>query len=709
MSNNNKDIAWRIYLVYFFCCLLGIAVISKVIWIQWVEGEGLREKSEKMTIANKTIKAVRGNVYASDGSLLATSVPKYELRFDVNADAITDKFFYENLDSLCIRLSQLLKNKSSEEYRQELIAARNSITKSGKKGGRYHLIGRNISYRGLKEIKRFPLFRKGRYKGGFIYIQRNKREKPFRFLAERTIGYKRSDVSVGLEGAYNAELQGVDGKRLMQKIAGGNWKPLNDENEIEPKNGFDLNTTIDINLQDVAENALLKQLSMHGADHGCVVLMEVKTGEIKAIANLKRNEFAGYYEGYNYAIGESTEPGSTFKLACLIAALEDGFIELDTEIDTEHGKKKFYDQTMYDTHDHGVITVKRAFEVSSNIAVAKIISENYSNDPQRFINHLHRMNLNNKLNLEIKGEGMPKIKGPKSEDWSGVSLPWMAHGYEVLMTPMQILTFYNAIANNGVMVKPKFVTSITSKGKVVREIPTEIINESVCSKETLEKVQSMLDGVVNNQGTAANLKNAHFHVAGKTGTAQIANAQYGYEYELKTSYQASFVGYFPAENPKYSCIVVVNAPTRNVYTGNLVAGPIFKEVADKVYANSLKMHEALAERDHKAPSPLPFSKNGNRNDMYKVFTQLNVPFVELEESSIWMKTSTKDTIVETEAIRFIPGLIPNVVGMGLRDAIYLLENNGLVVRFSGKGIIKKQSIMPGKKVIKGQTIKLELV
>lgn len=704
----NKDIAWRIYLVYFFCCLLGIAVVGKVMWIQWVEGKDLREKSEKMTVANKTIKAVRGNIYANDGSLLATSIPKYEIRFDVNADALTDEVFYTNLDSLCYRLSLLLKEKPAKQYRAELIASRKSKTRSGKKGGRYHLIARNLSYRYLKELKRFPIFRLGKYKGGFIYVQQNRREKPFRILAERTIGFERTQVSVGLEGAYSKELRGIDGKRLMQKIAGGDWKPLNDDNEIEPQNGYDLHTSIDINLQDVAENALLKQLSMHGADHGCVVLMEVKTGEIKAIANLKRNKNGGYYEGYNYAIGESTEPGSTFKLAVVIAALEDGFIDLDTEIDTEHGEKKFYDQTMFDTHDYGVVTVKKAFEISSNIAMAKIVTKYYSDDPQRFIDHLHRMNLNNKLNIEIKGEGVPQIKGPKSSTWSGVSLPWMAHGYEVLMTPLQILTFYNSIANDGVMVKPKFVKTIASKGKVIRTIPTEVINERICSKSTLLKVRQMLEGVVNNGGTAANLKNKHYMVAGKTGTAQIANDQYGYEYESKISHQASFVGFFPAEQPIYSCIVVVNAPSKYVYTGNLVAGPIFKEVADKVFANSLKMHKELDERPYMASSAIPYSLSGSRDELYNVFTSLSVPFTNFPEKSEWIKTSTKDSVVVTEAMEVIPGLVPDVVGMGLKDAVYVLENSGLNIQFVGKGVVKKQSLPPGKRIVRGQTIKIEL-
>ena len=708
MAEAQKDIAWRIYLIYFFFCIMGLAIISKVIYIQWFIGDDLRAKSEKMTIDSKTIKAVRGNIYASDGSLLATSIPRYEIRFDVNADALENDFFYDNLDSLCQNLSQLFKNKSGATYRQEILAARKSRTASGKKGGRYHLIARNVSYPELKELKDFPIFRRGRYKGGFLYVQQNKREKPFRLLAERTIGYKREKVSVGLESAYNVELSGVDGKRLMQKIAGGDWKPINDDNEIEPKNGYDIYTTIDINLQDVAENALLKQLSMHEADHGCVVVMEVQTGEIKAIANLKRNKYGGYYEGYNYAIGESTEPGSTFKLPVLMAALEDGYINLTDKIDTENGEKKFYDQTMFDTHDYGVVTVQRAFEVSSNIAIAKIITENYSKNPQKFIDHLHRMNLNNKLGLEIKGEGKPHIKSPTSKSWSGVSLPWMAHGYEVLMTPMQTLTFYNAVANNGKMIKPKFVTHVASKGKVIREIETEVINPAICSKETIEKVKILLEGVVNNDGTAANLRNTHYKVAGKTGTAQIANDQYGYEYESKISHQASFVGYFPAENPRYSCIVIVNAPSRYVYTGNLVAGPIFKEVADKVFANRLDMHEELKKREYNAVSALPYSKSGSRDNLIEVFKKLSINTETPPENSNWIKTITKDSIVEIRSLKTIPGLVPDVIGMGLKDAIYLLENSGLTIRFEGKGEVKRQSIQPGKSIVKGQIIKLEL-
>ncbi len=707
MNDHRKHIIWRIRMLYIFICVMSLLIFVKVCYIQFVEGGELKELAEDLTIDNKTIKAVRGNIYASDGSLLATSVPRYEIRMDVNADAIDDELFYENVDSLAWCLSNLFKYKSEQEYLKELTDARNSLSPSGRKGGRYHLLKRNATFTQLKKVKSFPILRKGRYKGGLIYLQKNRREKPFRHLAERTVGYYKTGASVGLERAYNEQLQGVNGKRLMQKIAGGDWKPINDENEIEPKNGYDLHTTIDINLQDVAENALLKQLTLHNADHGCVVLMEVNSGDIKAIANLKRKKTGGYYEGYNYAIGESTEPGSTFKLPVLMAAFEDGFINLEDKVDTEGGKKMFYTEKMEDTHDHGVVTIQRAFEVSSNIAIAKTINKYYQKNPEAFVKRLHQMGLNNQLGIEIHGEGTPRIKSPSSESWSGITLPWMAHGYEVLQTPLQVLTFYNAVANDGKMVKPRFVTEISDKGKLIESIPVQVINEQICSKSTIEKAKIMLEGVVNNEGTAQNLKNEAYRVSGKTGTAQMANDKYGYAYKSNRSYQASFVGFFPSENPKYSCIVVVNAPSKNVYYGNLVAGPIFKEVADKVYANSLQIHEELSEQEFYANSAIPYSKNGHHGDLLTIFNVLDIPMNE-QGTKQWVVTSTADSIVHISDRTIPENAVPNVVGMGIRDAIFLLENVGLRVEFKGKGVVKNQSIQPGSPLRPGRTIKLQV-
>ena len=708
MTEIKKDIAWRIYIVYFAVCLFGVAIVGKALTIQLIEGGELKKKVQTRTLRDKSIDAVRGNIYSSDGSLLATSIPIYEVRFDPNADAISDVLFAEKVDTLAWSLSELFKDRSPASYRKELISAR-------EKGSRYHLIRRKIKYTQLKQMKNFPLFRRGKYKGGFITIQQNKRAIPFQMLAARTIGYERKDISpVGLEGAYSDVLSGIDGKRLMQKISGGVWMPVGDADEVEPEDGMDIYTTIDVNLQDVAENALIKQLVKHEADHGTVVLMEVATGAVKAIANLKRTTSGSYYEGYNYAIGESTEPGSTFKLPALIAALEDGYVDMGDIIDCGDGSKQYYDRIMYDSnHDDGgwgKITVQRILEVSSNIGMAEIITKSYSENPQQFIDHLAKMNLRDKLGIEIEGEGKPYIKNTSEDTWSGISLAWMAHGYELQVTPLQILAFYNAVANGGRMVKPKFVEKITKGRKVVKEIQTEVLNPRICSKETIEKVQSALEGVVSN-GTASNLRNADYKIAGKTGTAQIANNRGGvnaYKDKSKVSHQASFVGYFPADNPQYSCIVVINAPSRNVYYGNLVAGPIFKEVADKVYANSLEMHEELEQQKFFANSAIPYSKHGYKDNIEQVFSALDIPVKSSAGDENWVVTSTQSKGVQLAPRAIRENLVPNVVGMGLRDAIYLLENQGLRVKISGAGVVKSQSLTAGERIQQGQQIQIEL-
>lgn len=695
-----RDILKRVYLMYGFFLLFGIAILVQVFRIQIVQGQDWIAMAESQTLAYKNIDALRGNIFADDGSLLATSLPTYEIRMDLKAEALTDEVFDKGIDSLSLALSDLFKDKSAREYKLELERAR-------KAGERYHLIKRRVTYLELKKLREFPIFRKGRYKGGFLYVQKNERARPFKILAARTIGYDREGQKpVGLEGAYDKVLRGTSGKRLMQKIAGGVWMPVNDENEVEPEDGADLYTSIDVNIQDVAEHALMKQLIKHNSDHGCVVLMEVETGLVKAIANLSRNSDGSYSENYNYAIGESTEPGSTFKLVSLVAAMEDGYLDLDDSVDTQGGQVQFYDRVMKDSHEggYGKISVQRVFEVSSNVGTSKLIQKFYGKNPQQFIDRVHKFNIHKPLDLEISGEGAPRIKKPKDKDWYGTTLPWMSIGYESRLTPLQILTFYNAIANNGKMVKPIFVKEIRKHGRLVKKMPVQVISESICSKETVKKAQKMMEGVVEN-GTASNLKNATYKIAGKTGTAQIANDKYGYKYESKVSYQASFCGYFPADNPKYSCIVVVNAPSNNVYYGNLVAGPIFKEIADKVYATNLKIHPPLSIE--KQLAVMPISKNGSKEDLRKVLDKLNVK-AHGRANENWVKTNAKENAIEIQNLTITSGITPNVVGMSLKDAVYILENKGLLVKVVGKGMIKNQSIPPGQPVQKGNIITLEL-
>ncbi|MBI2281234.1 MAG: transpeptidase family protein [Bacteroidetes bacterium] len=703
MKNPKNDILKRVYVVYVFVGIFAIVILAQTFNVQYVEGAEWRQKAKDLTTSYRKIEAVRGNIYAVDGSLLATSVPIYEVRFDSKTEALTDDIFYNEVGELSKQLSNLFQDKTPQQYKKELVTAR-------KKGVRYQLIKRNVKYTDLQKLKTFNIFSRGQYKGGLIYTQQNKRVRPFKILAERTIGYEREGIKpIGLEGAYSHYLEGVNGKRLMKKIAGGVWMPINDENEIEPLDGSDIYTTIDVNLQDVAENALKNQLEKHEADHGSVLLMEVATGNIKAIANLQRSEKGFYNESYNFAIGESTEPGSVFKLASLMAAFEDGFLTLDDMVNTEDGTTKFYGATMKDSHEggYGEISVQKSFEVSSNVAVSKLIAKHYAGKPQQFVDRLYKMNIGKKLGIEISGEGQPLIKNTDDPSWSGISLPWMSIGYEIHLTPLQILTFYNAVANNGKMVKPRFVTHINQRGQTIKEIETEVISNSICSKKTIEMAKKMLEGVVEN-GTAKNLKNANFKIAGKTGTAQIANKSGGYKNAAKISHQASFVGYFPADNPKYSCIVVVAAPSRNVYYGNLVAGPIFKEVADKIYSTSFDVHKPLQNRDALAVSKIPYAKDGSVKDLVRVYTELKVPAKKSTKANEWASVSTTNKNVEIKSKNINNVLVSNVVGMGIKDAVFILENQGLEVKFLGSGVVKNQSILPGEKIVHGSTIILEL-
>jgi len=700
-----KDIVWRVAVVYIGALLLTLAILVRIACLQFIEKDKWIEKANKLTYKDIIIPANRGDIYADDGKKLASSVPFYEIRMDLGCEGLTDEVFGKNIDSLAYYLSSLLKNKSKSRYKRELIKAR-------QRGERYHLIKRRVNFNQLKKLKQVPIFRLGKYKGGFIYIQDNKRVQPFGNLASRTIGYlskSRTGTEVGLEGAYDSYLKGVQGVRLMQKLSGGVWMPVSDENEVEPKDGMDLITTIDVNIQDVAQDALRRQLESNNADHGTAVLMEVETGEIKAIVNLKKDKNDSYRESYNYAIGSSTEPGSTFKLASMIVALDNGYVDLDDSVDTENGKTKYYDQTMSDSHigGYGKITVKEAFEKSSNVGISKIITKHYYGKENQFVEKLYNMNLNEKIGIEIKGEGKPVIKYPGDRSWSGTTLPWMSVGYEISMTPLQILTFYNAVANDGIMVKPRFVKALSYRGKTVKTYDAEIVSHSrICSKETLQKAKILLEGVVEN-GTGRNLKNDNYKIAGKTGTCVLN--YWKRKKDEKKKYQASFVGYFPAEDPKYSCIVVINSPSKNIYYGSDVAGPVFKEIADKIYATGIDMHEEVGYNDDQAVTTVPYTKNGSRYELDYVLDQLGIPVDHNDVNSEWVITTMTDSCILYEN-RFVKnnGLVPNVKGMGVKDALAILENAGLSVVLVGRGAVRTQSLKPGSALKKGDKIVLVL-
>lgn len=668
MVTEDKHISYRMYLVAFGMFLIAVAIAVKLTNIQWVEGDYYRNLAKERTVRNFVIPANKGNVYSADGSLLATSIPNYDIRFD--AVAPKSEHFEKNVKALADSLSMLL-GKPASFYQSELRKAR--ANKS-----RYFLIARGLTYTQYMKMKSFPLFNLGAYKGGMITEQETVREYPIGKIAWRTIGYERVNeqgrhVGKGIEWAYRKYLNGKDGKILKQKIAKGQWKPIRDVNEVEPQDGYDVTSTIDVYIQDIAHHALLKQLQQYKADHGCVVVMETKTGYIKAIANLGRNSKTDstYYETENYAIRESHEPGSTYKLADLMALLEDKKADTSDVFDSNGGTVVYRGKKVRDSHEggYGKISLGRGFEVSSNTVLVQAVYNNYKDDPKQFVDHLNNFGLNKPLGLPFEGEGKPYVPQPGDKHWSAISLPWMAFGYGVSITPLQTLTYYNAVANNGEMVKPQFVSEIKEWNRTIKKFDKEVINPKVCSDETLKKLRSVLEKVVK-KGTGSKLYSKDFSMAGKTGTAQ---ANYNRKDGTEKHYISSFVGYFPAEQPKYSCIVVVHEPNTsgNNYYGADVAGPVFKRIAQKIFTDAPSMNEI---------------KNLNKKH----------PIQEKLYADYYTKAQEKYTT------------IPNVRGMSGMDAVALLGNLGMKVKVVGVGKVRKQSILPGQNLSKNATIILEL-
>ncbi|WP_162127206.1 penicillin-binding protein [Flavobacterium phycosphaerae] len=668
MAIEDKHISYRIYLVAFSIFLMAMAITFKLSKIQWVEGDHYRKLAKERTVKNFVIPANKGNIYSADGSLLATSIPNYNIRFD--AVAPKGDSFEKNVKPLSDSLSLMLGKPSSFYHTQLRMARANK--------NRYLLIARDLSYTQYMKIKSFPLFNLGANKGGMITEQETVREHPIGKIAERTIGYERitpegKPDGKGIEWSFRKYLNGKDGKVLKQKIAKGQWKPIRDVNEVDPQDGYDVISTIDVYIQDIAHHALLKQLKDYKAEHGCVVVMETKTGKIKAISNLGKlkESDSTYFETTNYAIAEAHEPGSTFKLIDMIALLDDNKIDTNKVYDSKGGIIDYRGKKVRDSHEggYGRISLARGFEVSSNTIMVQAVYENYKNNPQEFVDRIDRMGLNKPLGLPFQGEGKPYIPQPNDKHWSAISLPWMAFGYGVAVTPLQTLTLYNAVANNGEMVKPQFVSEIKEWNKTIKKYDKQVINPKICSEETIKKLKAVMQNVVK-RGTGSKLYSKDFSMAGKTGTAQANYAKNG---GSEKHYISSFVGFFPAENPKYSCIVVVHKPNTsgNNYYGADVAGPVFKRIAQKIFTDAPSTNEI---------------KNLNR----KVGKQEKA----YNEYAIKSQEETKG--------------VPNVKGMSGMDAVALLENLKLKVKVIGVGKVKKQSVQPGEAIDKNKIIILEL-
>jgi cell division protein FtsI (penicillin-binding protein 3) len=687
-----SDIMWRGYVLYALMLIVALVIIGKAYYIHFAEGDIWVAKGEEKSIRLREVEATRGNICAADGRLLATSVPFFDIRMDVASTNIPDEVFTSEVDGLATALSQLFRDRSPQQYKRLLISER-------ARGNRYLLVKRNISYDQLKLVRGFPLWNRGQNAGGFIAVKKDKRVMPFAELARRTIGYQGGGAYVGLEGAYSQFLEGKSGQRLERRIATGIYIPVDDQNMVEPQNGKDVITTIDIDIQDVAQSALRQHLDSHNAEHGCAILMEVATGRIRAIANLTLDTSTGTYrEDLNYAISEAIEPGSTFKLASMIAAMEDGYVDLDDPVNCLGGSITIAGATMSDAHrgGYGIITAQQVFEKSSNVGVIQITRAAYSSDPQKWVDRIHGMGLGKPLGLEIKGEGRPYIKNRKDPSWSALSLPWMSVGYELLLTPMQILTFYNAVANNGTMVKPQFVQEIREAGRTVESFEPQVLIERIASPGTIEKARVILEGVVL-RGTARNLANASMTVAGKTGTAQSHSAE-GYN---KKDYRATFVGYFPTDKPVYSCIVMVTNPRGSAYYGGSVAAPVFKEIAEKVFSSEVGVRDVMSDSTLIAQASVnSLALTTHTIKVWEALSRRDLakPMSEL----LWLQSDSSGW--KAQEVNPVVNTIPELTGMGLRTAMAVVESRGLRVKAIGRGRVFQQSLPPGAALKEGELI-----
>lgn len=665
MSNEmpkDRIVNLRTIMVAIGLFLFALAISYKLISL-YFNGDKYEQLIAQYTIKEFVIEANRGDLYSDDGSLLATSITRYDIHFD--ALSPSGKNFNEHLPALCDSLGKFF-NRPASYYKKALTEAR-------KQKNKYFLIAKGIGYDECARIRKFPLFSLGAYKGGIVVEGKTSREYPLGAIAHRIVGYERTDgqgnvFKVGLEGAFSKYLSGVEGRHLKQKIAQGQWKPIDDSNEIEPKDGYDVVSTININIQDIAHHALLKQLETYQADHGCTVVMEVATGEIKAISNLGRTKDGTYAERFNYAVGETYEPGSVFKTVSLVTALEEAKIDTTYTVDTKKGVISFYGRQVWDSNrkGYGVINLSKAMQLSSNTAIVQMVHDLFGKNPKKFVDKINKMHLNRKLGLSISGEGEPFIPQPHQRGWSGIALEWMAFGYGVEMTPLQVLTFYNAIANNGVMLKPRMIREVKHWNKSIQKFDIEVLNSTLCSEQTATIVKKVLENTVK-YGTGKNLYTPHFSMAGKTGTAQK-----DYKDKSKLGYISSFAGFFPADNPKYSCIVVIHNPDKKIgYYGADVSGPVFKSIAQKIYTSSL---------------------------LIDTIEDIDSSTVEVEK-----KYAKYDQILSKYKT-----IVPNVIGMDAMDAIAIMENLGLNVKISGSAPkVSAQSISGGEYIGGRKTIKLD--
>lgn len=698
--NIRKVVLIRAYIAFTLVLCFGFAIVFSVTKLQWTERSRYDSLSREKRFRTNEVEAIRGNIFAADGNLLATSVPYYDLIFDPLADGLNKGVFNSKIDSLAMLFALHVPTKSEEQWRRYFREAR-------ARRMRGITVAKALSFEQIRMMKKWPLIALGKYKGGFWTREYNQRVYFMGDLAKRSVGaFKKLGgkiVYYGLEGAFDSLLRGRNGLRTEQKMYGGAWRPVRSEDELEAINGMDIVTTLDVNLQDVAQFALRKALAKHRADHGCAVLMETSTGAIKAIANLKNNGNGSFSESLNYAVDEFSDPGSTFKLLSVMALLDEGYFTPDDSVDAQWGEAYINGTKMEDSKrpDKRFLTLRESFIESSNVGISKFIMDAYGNKPKSFVKYVKALGLDQPLDFDIKAKGRPTIKNPGSTHWYPTTLPWMSIGYETGLSPLQMLTLYNAIANGGIMVKPFLVKEIRLDGKLIEQRAPEVLKKQICKQETLKALQSMMLGVVE-EGTATNLRNPNYQTAGKTGTNQLViNRTYA-----KDRHKASFVGYFPANNPQFTCIVVVVDPKDSGYYGGSVAGPVFREIADRVYSSSYKLHPGLKPPVY---PHMPEIKPGDRSQTKITLNELGISAHSAgSRGSQLVRVTPKQHSVALHPVVIEDKIVPDTRGMGLRDALFLLENAGLTVRSSGYGSVYSQSLIPGTRIRPGMTITLTL-
>ena len=676
---------------------MGSVFIYKIIQLQTAHDGYWRKLGDDLTLFQVKIEAERGNIFTEDSRILATTIPTFELRMDTKADGLTDTIWRRHVDSLSLLLSYYLPEKSSEAWKTYLIEARASKA-------RHLLLAKNVQFQDFKKIREIPLFKLGKNKSGFITIQSNTRKLPFGELAKRSIGYVSSNgkTMIGIEGLLNEELAGENREVLMQKVAVGVYMPVNDNSEFGSKPGLDVYTTIDVNLQDITEASLYKSVVYHKADHGSAILMNVKTGEIKAIANIGKTKSGEYKEIENYAIKELNEPGSVIKLASVMALIDEGYCDENTLIDLGNGEQKYYDLTLKDDHPiKGQVTLAKALELSSNVGISKPVYKYFHKNKDEYFEKLEQFHLTKPYGLGFKGESVPDLKPVK--DWSGVTLPWLSIGYEIRVTPLQVLGLYAAVANNGKLMRPYIIKEIRDNDKVIKSFESKVLNKQIAKPSTIVAVRKMLEGVVDS-GTASNIRNQYYKIAGKTGTNLIADRKTGFKVKR---YQASFVGYFPAQNPLYACIVVVNKPDINIgYYGSSVAAPVFKDIADRLYSTDESIHPTLVKNKNEL---FLSTFKGLKTEVDRIADYFDWNILSNDvNSDLVTAISSKNKVVVKPNYYSSKSVMPNVVQLNVRDAVYLLESMGLRVRVEGKGKVKSQSVPPGERIWRGEEVKIAL-